>query len=153
VRINVSKGPKPVGVPSVIGQPYDSANGILQGSGFKVARVDVDSTQPKGIVVGQTPSPNTFQAKGTTITLNVSKGPTTSTVPVVESQDEATAVATLQSSGFKARVVRQDTTDPNNDGLVLTQSPGGNTQAKPGTTVTITVGRYTGDTTTTPTTP
>jgi serine/threonine-protein kinase len=158
VRINVSKGPKPIGVPSVVGQPFDSANGILQGAGFRVSRVDVASTQPKGIVTAQNPAPNTFQGKGTTITVNVSKGPTTSTVPDVTSQDQATAISNLQGSGFKARVVRQDTGDATQDGIVLDQTPPGGTQAKPGSSVTITVGRFTGDTTTgdtttTPTTP
>ena len=44
VRINVSSGPKPVAVPSVIGQSYDSGAAQLQSAGFTVGRVDVDST-------------------------------------------------------------------------------------------------------------
>ncbi len=36
-----------------------------------------------------------------------------------------------------------DTADPSQDGVVLTQTPGPGESAKPGTTITVTVGRYT----------
>ena len=59
------------------------------------------------------------------------------------------------SATATAKVVYEDVNDPNNEGLVLSESPPGGTQAKPNTTVTLTVGRYRGGqtTTTTPTTP
>jgi beta-lactam-binding protein with PASTA domain/predicted Ser/Thr protein kinase len=75
VRINVSKGPKPVAVPSVVGLLYDQAASQLQGAGFAVARRDVDNDQPKDVVVGQDPNGNSLAAKGSTVTLTVSKGP------------------------------------------------------------------------------
>ena len=53
------------------------------------------------------------------------------------------AIATLRNSGFKVLVEVVDTTDPSQDGVVLTQTPGPGESAKPGTTVTITVGHYT----------
>ena len=74
-------------------------------------------------------------APGATITLSVSKGPKTSSVPDVTSQDEQSARDTLTSAGFKVQVQRQDVTDPGLDGIVLDQSPTGGTQAKQGTTV------------------
>jgi len=37
-------------------------------------------------------------------------------------------------------IVSQPVTDPNQDGIVLSQDPSGGTKAKPGTTVTIVVG-------------
>jgi serine/threonine-protein kinase len=39
-------------------------------------------------------------------------------------------------------VVDQDTFDPNQDGIVLSQDPPGGTKARPGSTVTIIVGRF-----------
>jgi eukaryotic-like serine/threonine-protein kinase len=140
VRINVSKGPLPVGVPPVVGESFDQANAELQAAGFLVARRDVDSNQAAGIVVGQSPVANSFAAKGSTITLSVSKGPKTSTVPDVSGEEQSTAVSTLKASGFKVAIVKQDVEDPTQDGVVLSQEPSGNTQAKPGSTVTITVG-------------
>ena len=158
VRINVSSGPKPVAVPSVIGQSYDSAAAQLQSAGFTVGRVDVDSDQPAGQVVDQSPPGNSTASNGSSVTLSVSKGPTTVTVPDVSLQTVAGARATLRAAGFKVAVVRQDTDDESLDGLVMSQDPGGNTQADPKSVVTLTVGQFvpppdvTTDTTSTDTT-
>ncbi|MHB8643612.1 MAG: Stk1 family PASTA domain-containing Ser/Thr kinase [Gaiellaceae bacterium] len=152
VRINVSIGPTPVTVPDVRNMQYDSAASILQGKGFAVARKDVDSQQPAGVVLSQSPAPNSAVKPNSTVTLTVSKGPTTSAVPNVVGQDVGSAKALLSSAGFGSRVVMQDVTDPAQDGIVQSQDPAFNTQAKPGTTVTLIVGHYTGTTTTTPTT-
>ena len=141
VRINVSRGVKPVTVPNVVGQPYDNAAGQLQAAGFAVARKDVASIQPKGVVIDQQPRGGSGLSRGGTVTLYVSLGPKTSTVPDVTSQDEATATQTLERSGFMVVVQDQETADPTQDGIVLDQTPVGGTEAKPGSTVTIIVGR------------
>jgi serine/threonine-protein kinase len=143
VRINVSRGREPVAVPPVIGQPFESAKSTLEAAGFMVARRNVDSEQPKGIVVEQSPAGNALVAEGTTVTLAVSKGPTESTVPDVTSQDEETARATLEQSGFEVEVVREPTDDDTADGFVLSQDPEGGTKAEAGSTVTITVAEFT----------
>jgi serine/threonine-protein kinase len=141
VRLKVSKGPQPIAVPNVVGQSVESATSALQGAGFAVATKRVDDNSPKGTVVAESPAPGTSQVPGTTITLSVSRGPTTSAVPDVTSQDQASAQDVLKAAGFKVRVETQDTTDPTQDGVVLSQTPSGNTQAPPGTTVTIVVGK------------
>ena len=149
VTLRVSNGPRPVGVPSVIGFTFESAQSTLLARGFAVFRKDVESEEPRGIVVDQSPAAGTFQAPKTTITLSVSKGPTTSTVPTVTSLAQADAVEQLKASGFRVRIVSQPVTDPNQDGIVQTQDPAGGTQKPPGSTVTIAVGRF-GSTTTGP---
>jgi serine/threonine-protein kinase len=150
VRINVSQGPKPVGIPPVIGIPYEQAAAQLQGAGFAVARRDVDSDDPAGTVVRQEPAGNTLAGKGSTVTLFVSKGPTERTVPDVGGTDRATAGQILRSSGFKVAVEVEETDDSTYDGLVLRQDPAPQTKAVPGTTVTIVVGHYTAPPTTAP---
>jgi serine/threonine-protein kinase len=139
VRINVSSGPADVTVPSVIGLPFDQASAALQQAGFTVSRKDVESDQPADTVVNQSPSGSA--TPGSPITLEVSKGPKTSAVPDVTSQDEQSARDTLTSAGFKVKVRNQNVTDPGLYGIVLNQSPTGGSQAKQGTTVTITVGQ------------
>jgi serine/threonine-protein kinase len=146
VRINVSKGPKPVTVPNVVGLPFDQASSELQRAGFGVTRVDVDSDQTKDSVVDQDPSGGTSSSRGTTVTLSVSRGPSTVAVPDVTSQDVTVAQATLEAAGFGSDVVLEDTDDPTLDGIVLSQDPAGSEQAEAGSTVTLFVGRYTGDT-------
>jgi serine/threonine-protein kinase len=140
VRVNVSKGPKPVAVPSIVGQPYENATSALQGAGFAVKKQEVESDQPKGMVVASDPAPGTAVAPGSIVTLSVSKGPKSAAVPDVTSYSEADATTTLQSAGFKVQVTKNPTTDPALDGVVISQLPAGGTQAKPGTTVTIVVG-------------
>ena len=54
---------------------------------------------------------------------------------------EDAAAAWLERSGFSVDVQDQDVTDPTQDGIVLSQDPPGGSKAKPGTTVTIVVGR------------
>ena len=141
VHVNVSKGRQPLTVPNVIGQLYDSASGQLQGEGFAVARKDVASSQPKDVVIDQEHDGGAGLASGGTVTLFVSKGPKESTIPDVGGYDEETATQTLEQSGFAVDVQDQDTTDASQDGIVLSQDPPGGEKAKPGTTVTIVVGR------------
>src|SRR5215210_1232784 len=109
VRINVSRGVQPVGVPPVVGQPYDNAASTLAGAGFKVVRRDVEANDPAGTVVQQTPGANTLARPGSTVTLSVSKGPKTSTVPDVESLAEDDAKQQLEASGFKVNVTNEPT--------------------------------------------
>jgi serine/threonine protein kinase len=153
VRLNVSKGPQPVTVPSVIGEPIDQASSELQALQFHVSTRFVEDNQPANTVIGQDPSSGGSAGKGSTVTLTVSKGPKTSTVPDVTSTDVGSAEQTLQASGFKYKVAYQDVTDPSQVDVVLGQDPQGGTQQPAKTVVTLTVGRLAGtDTTTTDTT-
>jgi beta-lactam-binding protein with PASTA domain/tRNA A-37 threonylcarbamoyl transferase component Bud32 len=152
VTLKVSNGPKPVIVPNVVGSNFDSANSALLGRGFAVRRRDVESDQPKDTVIAQSPDAGTYQPPNSTITLSVSKGPTTSTVPDVTSISQNDAVAQLKASGFKVSIVSQAVTDQSQDGIVQTQDPAGGTKAPPDSTVTIAVGKFS-STTTAPTGP
>ncbi len=140
VRLNVSTGPKTVGVPSVVGEQYASAQSALQGAGFKVTRSDVANAAPVDQVVAQSPGAGSSASPGSTITLSVSTGPQESAVPSVTGDDQTTATQLLQTAGFTVPVVQQDVTDPQQDGIVLNQSPASGTKLKQGAAVTITVG-------------
>jgi serine/threonine protein kinase len=140
VRLNVSTGPKTVGVPSVVGEQYASAQSALQGAGFKVTRSDVANAAPVDQVVAQSPGAGSSASPGSTITLSVSTGPQESAVPSVTGDDQPTATQLLQTAGFTVPVVEQDVTDPQQDGIVLNQSPPSGTKLKQGAAVTITVG-------------
>jgi serine/threonine-protein kinase len=146
VRINVSKGPKPVTVPNVVGLPYDQAASELQRAGFGVNRVDVASDQTEGVVVDQSPNGGSSSSAGATVTLSVSRGPETSAVPDVTAQDVTVAESTLAAAGFRTQIELEDTDDPTLDGIVISQDPVGGTQAEPDSVVTLFVGRFVGDT-------
>jgi eukaryotic-like serine/threonine-protein kinase len=149
VRINVSKGPAPVDVPQVVNLPFAQASSELQALGFKVERVDEDSDEPVNTVLAQDPQAGATAPKGSTITLTVSNGPQTTDVPDVTTLDADTARSTLEQSGFKVKVVKQPVDDPSQENVVLDQKPAPNEKAKPGSTVTIFVGSFVDQTTTT----
>jgi serine/threonine-protein kinase len=150
VRINVSKGPKPVVVPNVVGIPYDEAAAELQRAGFGVVEVDVDSDRTTGTVVDQNPDGGSSSSKGSTVTLSVSRGPSTVAVPDVTTFDVTIAQTTLTNAGFRTQVVLEDTAEATDDGIVISQDPAGGAQAAPNSVVTLFVGRFTGDSTTIP---
>src|SRR5581483_9629278 len=141
VRINVSKGPTPLTVPGVVGESISQATAALNKAGFKVTPTYVDSDQPQNTVVNQSPAQNQAAAKGSTVSLTVSNGPKTVAVPDVRTLDAGSASSTLQAQGFKVKFNYTPVSDPNQDGIVQDQSPEGGQQAKPGSTVTLTVGR------------
>jgi serine/threonine-protein kinase len=151
VRINVSQGAKQIEIPNVVGQSYASARSALLGAGLNAKETFVDSNQPADTVVSQSPAAGTRVGSGTTVTLSVSRGSTATTpVPDVSNQDEPTAKAILTSSGFKVKTVKQPVSDPGEQGIVISQQPGGGTSAPSGATVTIFVGDYQGTTTAVP---
>jgi eukaryotic-like serine/threonine-protein kinase len=152
VRINVSKGPQPITVPSVVGSPIDQASATLQNAGFQVSTTFVASNQPANNVIDQSPGAGSTAAKGSTVSLTISKGPQSTQVPDVTNLDVGTATQDIQAANLKVRVAYVSTTDPTQDGIVQNQNPVGGTQAPVGSSVTITVGRLV-TSTTPPTTP
>ena len=142
VRINVSKGPRPIAVPSVVGSTYELAAAQLQSAGFTVGRVDVESNEPAGTVVTQNPPGNSTATRGSPVTLSVSRGPSTVSVPDVSFQSVADARATLRAAGFRVAVTQQETDDETLDGVVISQDPPASSQADPDALVTLTVGTY-----------
>jgi eukaryotic-like serine/threonine-protein kinase len=142
VRINISKGLQNIGIPNVIGQSFADASRQLRAEGFAPVRQDVDDPAPKGTVVDQDPGPGTLQPPGTEVTLNVSTGQSTTSVPDVIGDDEATAQASLENAGFEVVVRETGTDDPAEDGTVLSQTPGPGEQAEQGSRITIYVGRH-----------
>src|SRR5437763_1034543 len=129
VRINVSKGPAPIAVPPVVGLPFAQASSILQAKGFTVKRTNQDSNEAAETVLSEDPTANSLAPKGSAITLTVSNGPKTTQVPDVTMIDKDTATSILTQSGFKVKVVRQQTSDPSMEGIVLDQNPSPRSQA------------------------
>ena len=73
VELQVSNGPPPVDVPTVVGETAQQAVSDLESQGFKVSQQYVTVTDPSqdGIVISQTPDGGSQQAKGSTVTIEV----------------------------------------------------------------------------------
>jgi serine/threonine-protein kinase len=142
VRLNVSKGLQQTGLPNVIGRSFDDAAAALREAGFTPVRRDVEASEPEGTVIGMSPGAGTLAPPGTRVTLNVSSGTTTTAVPDVVGEEEASARATLQNEGWRVLIRDTPTTNPDEDGLVVTQTPAPGEQAEPGAQVIIYIGRF-----------
>ena len=150
VRVNVATGPAPVAVPKVTGESLNQASSDLHALGFSVNPTYVDSNQPANQVILQNPKPGDQAPKGSTVDLKVSNGPPMATVPDVRGEQSDLATQQLTAAGFKVTSHLQNVSDPTQAGQVLEQSPGGNSQAAQGSTVTISVGNYVAPPVTTP---
>jgi serine/threonine-protein kinase len=142
VEVRVSQGPEEIEVPNVLDQSEQSAIAELEAAGFEVSSSEAPSDDtPAGLVSAQSPGPGELAARGSTVQITISTGPELALVPEVVGETAGDARAMLQDAGFRPRTIFQDTTDPLEDGVVLDQDPAGNSQARPGSTVTLVVGR------------
>src|ERR671918_1659008 len=142
VVIRVSQGTEQVAVPDVLDQTEESASQELQQAGFEVSVVEApDDDTPEGLVSAQSPDPGIEADRGSTVQITISTGPDVVPVPDVVGMEAPDARAALEEAGFRPRGVAQDTTDPDEEGVVLDQDPPGTTEAERGSTVTIVVGR------------
>ncbi len=142
VTVIVSAGPGRVTVPGVVGQMQDQAESALTDAGLKVQITEQETTdKEEGRVLAQDRPAGTEVTKGSIVRLTVAKKPDSSPVPDVVGKSAGDAVSDLSGAGFKVVQRQRDVTDPDQDGTVLSQSPSGGT-AKPGSTVTITIGNF-----------
>jgi beta-lactam-binding protein with PASTA domain len=145
VRLDVARirrAPKvvKVDVPNLVGASVAAARSQLRALGLVASVTRIPSEQPTGTVVRQTPRPAARLSKGATVRLEVSSGAQTVDLPDVTGLDEESARSQLEDAGFEVRIVERPTSDPAEDGVVLTERPAPGSAAQ-GSVVTLTVGR------------
>src|SRR5215217_2286435 len=143
IVLDVSRGAKQVAVPNVVGMSEDDAKTTLEQAGFQVSSTSAPSdSTPEGIVSDQSPDGGTQATKGSTVTITVSSGPSTTTVPDEVGQDKQVAIDDLKANGFKVDVQNVACGDPNQDNIVQDQDPAGGSDAPSGSTVAIFVCKF-----------
>jgi beta-lactam-binding protein with PASTA domain len=153
ITLLISTGAKRVSVPSVIGQPQDVAAAQIRDAGLIPDIENRASDAPVGQVIAQDPAGGATVRQHTAVTVVVSNGPAPAVVPNVVGESQDAAKADLRAAGLSVRIVKRTTTDPNEDGQVVDQSPSAGTRLAPGEFVTVFVGKFEAPpTTTTPTT-
>jgi len=137
VMLTVSSGPGTVAVPDVAGLPEAKAQAKLEGAGFDVdvSRRASDAVA-EGEAIGTQPSPTTQLEPGSPVTLIVSSGPKTATVPDVVGMDRVSATAALRDAGFEVNADPEDSDEPEDQ--VLSQDPAADSTLELGSEVTIT---------------
>jgi len=137
VQYVVSRGPDLATVPNVVGKKQSSAQSTLKDAGFKVStKSEFSDTVAEGVVISQNPSKGLEVAKGSTVTIVVSKGPERIKVPDVIGKTEGDAKALLENAGLKAKVTYEL---HSSSGTVFEQSPSPDTLVARGSTVDILV--------------
>jgi beta-lactam-binding protein with PASTA domain len=142
VVITVSKGPKIVVVPDLVGQDQRDAVASLRELDLRANLVQVPSEEPRGIVVAQNPPAGERVQAESAVRLNVSTGSTgtqatttTATgggqtparvrVPDVVGQRQTAALRRLQDAGLRGSVVYVSSSRP--AGTVVGQRPAAGT--------------------------
>jgi beta-lactam-binding protein with PASTA domain/predicted Ser/Thr protein kinase len=141
VRLTVSDGPGTASVPSVEGLSRQSARARLRRAGFEIQeRRESSDSVPDGKAIRTSPPDGSTLEKGRTVTLLLSTGKEQVEVPDVTGQSLEEASSTLSSRGFQ--VTRRDQPTDNEDpGTVLSQSPDAGGRIDKGSTVTLTVAK------------
>jgi beta-lactam-binding protein with PASTA domain len=156
VVLSVSKGPRVLTVPLVEGLQRQAAVTRLRNSGLGAKIMNVPAPEPAGTVIAQSPKAGARVPPGSAVQINVATAaggstgtvptttasqPTQVTVPDVVGQEEAAARSALGAAGLTMRTSTQQTPDPSQEGVVITQRPLGGQSVARGTRVTIVVGR------------
>lgn len=128
-------------VPDVTGQNQQTAQSTLEGVGLKVSFSAVDSAQPTGTVIGSSPSAGSTVPRGSTVTLQVSRG-NRLPVPSLAGLTTSQATQALAQAGFSGSLAlsSRPVSDPSQDGRVVAQSPSAGSLAGRSDTITVVVG-------------
>jgi serine/threonine-protein kinase len=139
VTLLVSSGPASVTVPNVKGQSSATAESALLAKGFNVSTNYKHASASQGTVIGESPAAGQSVAKGSTIILTVSSGPSQLTVPNVAGDSLATASNKLGSDGLQVGSVSYQTSTSVSSGDVISTSPASGSQVAPNSSVNLTV--------------
>ena len=136
VTIITSKGHAPVAVPAVAGSgsTYASAAASLTAAGFApVEAKTYSSTVPVDQVMGTTPAAASVQPFGSSVSVQVSRGPQPVTVPSLTGKSPSSAAASLSALGL----VAGGPYGPSGATTVVSTSPAGGTSVPVGSTVNV----------------
>ena len=143
MEVRVSKGVRQVVVPDVLGQSESSARAELEDAGFEVAVTQAPSDDTdEGLVSSQSPlGGHRGRAGLDRHDHDLDRAASSSPSPTWSARPSRAPGRRSGMRGLRPSTVCDVVTDPAQDGIVIDQDPGGGSQASPGSTVTIVVGR------------
>jgi beta-lactam-binding protein with PASTA domain len=127
VRLTVSRGPEPVDLPDLSGQTEAQAKAALKNLQMVFGGLiqEFSPTIAEGLVIGTQPPVGSTVDQGSEVSLVISRGPRTFTMPDVEGLTGATAQARLESLGLI--VTLRQVPDTTGDTVVHTKPGAGET--------------------------
>jgi eukaryotic-like serine/threonine-protein kinase len=121
-------------VPNVVGLPLKNAETSITSHGFVVGKISnqASSTVPKQDVISTSPSFGSNASKGSSISIVVSSGKATVTVPSLLNEPLSTAESQLRGLGLTYQVIHKQAPTGTPAGVVFAQYPEAGFLAKPG---------------------
>ena len=139
IYVDVSDGKE---VPNVEGQPRNEAIQSLEGAGFEVnEETETSSAVEEGDVIRQDPRGGAGERAeaGSTVTITLSEGPETVTVPDLYNLTPEGANSVLAEAGLKLGNQTQQASTAVTAGSIISQTPPAQSSAKPGSSVDVAV--------------
>lgn len=131
-----------VDVPNVVGKQVTVAKHILEDNHLRVSVSEVSNPDvPAGQVISQSPEANEQVKEQRTVHLVVSKGVGVITMPDITGMTIDQARLRLKNLGLVIGKISAGTDDSKEDGVILMQSPPGDSKVTKGATVDVTVNR------------
>lgn len=124
-------------VPAVTGEMLNIARTQLQNAGFSVTVINVTNVKPAGTVIGEDPQGGTKADQGSTVSLTVSQGPGSTTVPSVKGLPLAVAKQDIIRANLKVGRVSSVPSNSIPSGNVVDTDPAAGQTPNVGTAVTI----------------
>ncbi len=142
VEVSVSAGPQRVSLPDVTGFELGLAQMLIEKAGLIVARVErAQTAAPRGVAVNTRPPAGSFLLPGSGVTLVVSQGAPTITIPNLVGLTPDSARAALEDAGLQLGVESRRTVPSAQAGSIIQQNPGAGTLAAPGIAVDVVIAR------------
>jgi serine/threonine-protein kinase len=144
VTLFVSRGPKLIKVPVLVGAQRETAVQRLRARGLEAGIAEEESSSPQGQVIQQSPDAGTQVEPGSTVAIVVSAGEEEeeqAQVPNVIGKLRREAVEAIRAAGLQPSVEEEETSVEGKVGRVTDQFPPPGSELEPGETVTITVGK------------
>jgi serine/threonine-protein kinase len=135
IDVSLSAGPQRVLVPDVAGYDESTARLLVESAGLTVTTEQTQTAAPRGVVVNSRPPSGTALNPGRPVTLVVSVGAPTLTVPDVVGLTLVDARAKIEQAGLKAGTSMRRSTTLGNPGVVIEQRPPAGTLSAPETAV------------------
>ncbi|MGH2690342.1 MAG: PASTA domain-containing protein, partial [Actinomycetota bacterium] len=142
VTLFISKGPRVVEMPDVLGEQEDVAESRLEELRLVVNVETRHADEPEGTVIAQRPPPGTEVPRGETVTIVASTGRGSVIMPNVVGRSRRAAIDVLKSRDLSVDVAEQVTDQRSEHDRVLDQAPNPGTRLLKGDVVTIFVGAF-----------
>lgn len=141
VELSLSDGPQRVPVPDVSGYDGNLARLLIEAAGLTASVESTQTAAPRGVTMNTRPPAGTAASPGGRVTLVVSRGAPTISVPALAGLTLDDARTRLEQAGLIMGTYFARTSPAGEPGTVIDQTPRGGTLAAPGTIVDVVLAR------------